>query len=899
MQCLRKVAASKRKETWRAVSSLLLCCAGLALPSSSALAETIKLSPPAVVRLPSPVAALAEGGAGRYVVAHLEAQRLLAIVDLRERRVAHYVRLGDDPILMAAGRDKLVTLSTDSGVIQRWSLETGQLEVTRSPPTGDRVNALALGAASEGPLLLHAASARGRRSPDSLLFLELSTLRRLPVEIELGNGSNVGSARVQLRASGDGSLFGLWTQSHSPNGFETLALEGSRASGSYVHRTVGHLRPGPDGREVHTARELYTPGGEIVGSTDPTYRVPSSSGPWYLSADLKRAGPPALTLGLHIRGVERRLVTLELAEGEIQRDPWTRSQPPYDRRLVLAPAERRLAHVPPTLDRVEVYDLDIEATLANATTDILVVRSLPQAPATAAEEWSYQIDAFTNRPPVAFRLEAGPPGMNLSSEGLLSWSPAQDASPQETDVVVTLRDQSDRETFHAFKVRVVSDNPPGSAIESASTPARVATSGASPTRLRIEEGPGVRTLRTTKPLRRIDLGGDGRWLAFADSAGEHVSVVDLSSLRPAFTVPTQETPLFAAGAEKLILVLPRARVLQRWDLATGTRERAVPLPIEGTATHLALGAAATTPVLVRWVAETNPTSRARYSLLDTESLTVQETLEDELFRIPSLFRDQVVITPSVDGGTHCLRHSHGIELLSPGGGTALSSQGFRGHCVPVAQGMVFTDRGLSRPPFDTARGRGQFTLPAVHGNLYLSLSRPPRHDPGSARLSVHVREHDGPILTVDDLGGIADFSSWSRRRGLPAEQRVLYLPNLDLLVTVEEDDQRLVFRRFDLLEELRARSIDYLFVASVTSTTFTPGARFESELDVWSRRGGVTSELVEAPPGMSLAGSRKLVWDVPVEETGSRVVRVRIKDRSGQEILQEIHLHQRISGDAA
>src|SRR5262249_3351599 len=55
---------------------------------------------------------------------------------------------------------------------------------------------------------------------------------------------------------------------------------------------------------------------------------------------------------------------------------------------------------------------------------------------------------------------------------------------------------------------------------------------------------------------------------------------------------------FAAGLDKLVVYLPGANVLQRWDLATLQREVTLPNPVSGTVDVVEMGSASRGPLLL-------------------------------------------------------------------------------------------------------------------------------------------------------------------------------------------------------------------------------------------------------------------------------------------------------------
>ena len=59
------------------------------------------------------------------------------------------------------------------------------------------------------------------------------------------------------------------------------------------------------------------------------------------------------------------------------------------------------------------------------------------------------------RPKVEFKLEDGPKGMSLSSDGKLTWDIPADAKLGDHEVIVTIKDAAGQEIFHTFAIKVV------------------------------------------------------------------------------------------------------------------------------------------------------------------------------------------------------------------------------------------------------------------------------------------------------------------------------------------------------------------------------------------------------------------------------------------------------------
>src|SRR5262249_52768856 len=104
--------------------------------------------------LPGSIDRLAVGGAGRYLVLHLPAQRQLAGLDVTQARIVHYISAAEDNVKFAAGQEKLVVVFPDTRVIQRWDLTTGKRELAIPLVAEGGARGVAMGSASHGPILL-------------------------------------------------------------------------------------------------------------------------------------------------------------------------------------------------------------------------------------------------------------------------------------------------------------------------------------------------------------------------------------------------------------------------------------------------------------------------------------------------------------------------------------------------------------------------------------------------------------------------------------------------------------------------------------------------------------------------------------------------------------------------
>src|SRR5262249_45753647 len=151
----------------------------------------------------------------------------------------------------------------------------------------------------------------------------------------------------------------------------------------------------------------------------------------------------------------------------------------------------------------------------------------------------------------------------------------------------------------------------------------------------------------------------------------------------------------------------------------------------------------------------------------------------------------------------------GVQTLVLSGREArgyFSAEG-AGHVVPGPDGrLVYTFRGLftqeARPVGRGGRDR-PCCLPAQQGDYSLGfrLANPFNYNEGRGnRASVHMVGDEQPIVVMPpDL--MLGIDLWART-GIPADQRVHFIPGARVFVTIPGSNDRLVLHRFDVEEVL-------------------------------------------------------------------------------------------------
>jgi hypothetical protein len=437
-------------------------------PPEKAQQAALAIHPPALAKdkveklVPGTIANVSVGGGGRFLVLHLPKQRKLGIFDVNEARITHYLSVADDQVHFAAGQSKLLVVLGNQNILQRWDLITGKREVAVPFPLGGVIKTLALGSASEGPLLVYWAVGTGALDRTSIDFLDIHTLNRLDLVKEGGGGGFHHCYRdfMHIRASAEGSVFGMWCTSHTPQGLNSLTLTGKQLEAHYDHTSVGHVVPGPQGKTLYTGSGPYTVQLKAMGNQRGLFCVPARHGRYYLSLTPRDRGripgiaPKPPGLALHLAGETRPLLTLADIQAPVLDERWTRTDFTMDKRIHLIPQAKLLVIIPGTNDRLILHRFDVQEALEKSGLDYLLVVSAPRTSARRGTTYRYAVRVKSKQGGVTYRLESGPAGMKVSPGGLLTWTVPGDFANVEATVILSVKDRSGQEIFHTFRVQI-------------------------------------------------------------------------------------------------------------------------------------------------------------------------------------------------------------------------------------------------------------------------------------------------------------------------------------------------------------------------------------------------------------------------------------------------------------
>jgi hypothetical protein len=414
--------------------------------------------------------------------------------------------------------------------------------------------------------------------------------------------------------------------------------------------------------------------------------------------------------------------------------------------------------------------------------------------------------------------------------------------------------------------------------------------------------PVLRGEKVSLPLpssvRDVCVGGGGRFLILHLPQQRKLAVFDANEGKVVKYLPVASDNIkFAAGMDRLVVVLPDTNIIQRWNLRTFEKEVTAPLALKSKP-HLILMGSATDGPLVCGMS-------MGLAYLDVQTLKeVKPAREQGGGRGLNFDPGWHPMTARISADGRVLGAWH--QSLSPSGlnSVVVTGNTVRGYSEHTSVGYIlpgpngktlFTSSGLYTAEVKKiGDGRQGSVLPALHGSSYLSLRREGGRFPGEGtmRVAVHMLGDSRPLVTLNDLDGLEAPGRFGLGgASLPLDKRLFLIPQAKLVVVVPHTADRLLLHRFDLDEALEKSGIDYLLVTSQPVTGAARGKRYQYQLAVKSKKGGVKFKLESGPKGMSVTPRGKLTWNVPRDHAENEAdIILTVSDASGQEIFHTFKL---------
>jgi serine/threonine protein kinase len=393
----------------------------------------------------------------------------------------------------------------------------------------------------------------------------------------------------------------------------------------------------------------------------------------------------------------------------------------------------------------------------------------------------------------------------------------------------------------------------------------------------------------SEPFAQVRTGGGGRYLVFHLKKAKKLAIFDVTAVEVVkeIELPTEDV-VYACGRDKLMIVLPGQRLIQRWDLRSFECEKTAPAPGDGPVRQAVMGCFSPGPLLL-W-------SGGKVAFFDVERMEPCE-VEAEGKEIAAGTQQGLELRASADGRTfvawtpHISPENYRVMRLSGQKATVTLSpdgQSFNEHwAMSNADGsLIFRHAaGIYTSSVKALAAGGDkdtVLLPTEDARFFLKLRKQMENKDQIDICTTADRRCLWTVSNAEKMTASLLYTQWGLAGGEP---RIHYLPSADVLLTLPESNDRVVVRPLDLFASLDRDGKNYLFVLSAPRTRARSGAMYDYLIDIHSKAGGVRCKLEAHPKGMTISSDGRLRWQVPPGPEGKTAnVIVNIRDASGKEI---------------
>ncbi len=860
-------------------------------------------------------------GGGRMLLVWSKQAGTVSVVDLVAKRIVKAIPVDDDDVHLAGGATKFVIYGGLKKTLTRYDLATQALEQVELFPATTVVS-IGMGCNSEGPVLVAVEGPTVPESLDSSVVitperrveaLSLSSLKLESPAMAVSAKHNHG----QINVTPDGRSFSC--------GYIFGFVRSGKIEVVYADTAAG-AAPTGDGRIWFLGREGRTRRQEIVYPDNSRLRyIPALVGPHMLVLDVDNDGKVLKgRLGSQWETVTSTNV-YDLTVGHVL----DRSLQPDRRRnqiTLFVPEHELFACTGPREYEFVIQRLSLPGEMSQGGHDYFTVTTSPPEEYVPGQDWYHQVRAISQRGTVRFRLEEAPSGMAITTDGTLTWRP--DATEnREHAILLAAVDSVGRQIFQSFSIRSgnvpyvgdpkvilygkpVNLSPPEPAAPVtptvAATSAPVAVSTSAPA---VAAGPREKqTLKLPAGISNLCVGGAGRYVVAHLKSLRQVVVVDVKARKILKYLPVQgDRVLLAAGMRKFVVAAVDKNSLERYDLATGVREKQMTHELAGVL-YAAMGSASEGPLLIGG----GPDFRGGFEFLDLNSLARVPVNVAKKSAIPPVLNDNA--RAAANGSLFTLWRDEpprfGMNVLSLVGTNVdvYAAHDDSGLILPAADGSsIFSRRGVYQShaqlvtPGAFDGDHPALMLPAAVGPLSVLYRDSHLDDARSSQshiqqLTLHVASQIKPILALRDVvyPTFAEDEMFNRP-ALTVDKRLLFLPGGDAIATVPLSMDQLIVQRFNLDEELAQSTVDYFFTSSIPPTSAEPGKPIRYQIEARSKQGGARFRLESGPTGMTVSPAGLVEWQ-PTAGQGEQTVIVVVSDNSGQEIFHNFTLRTSSAG---
>lgn len=388
----------------------------------------------------------------------------VSIYDVNEADITSTLKLPAPDARLAVSLDHLFVAVPSKNLLQRYSLKTKKLELSCNLPVpAMQFAGIAIGYASQGPLLITHTEGQTTAARRKFTFLDPFTLAKLDLDMS-GAAQEEGflAGHWRIRASATGDLFCFSPTQDTPDSrVVALRVEKGRIQVSVNHDQLGYISPSYDGGLIHAYRGGFDldlklipkrPRYEVVATTHQGLSLVFAEDVLYVrSKDWLPVGKTPL-----------RQDSLRQANatgfGNTTKQGRESLELTREKRYFCIPQARQIITIPATNDGIwiDLFDLSAAAKLKGGATLYNDTPNLGVAWRGALYWRPLHYQSLSGK--FDFTLNEAPAGMTISPLGELQWKTPIDFPDRFATVTMTVKDSGGEELTETLRIPVTGGN---------------------------------------------------------------------------------------------------------------------------------------------------------------------------------------------------------------------------------------------------------------------------------------------------------------------------------------------------------------------------------------------------------------------------------------------------------
>jgi hypothetical protein len=397
-----------------------------------------------IINLPGMVLNTIPANNGKYLIISYSDIRQISILDVEKKTIIKSFMLPADKVMIAASKSKMVLYIPDLNLMQRYSLVTFEKEKTVLIPAENRMNKIAMGDASDGPIYTYGL-------PQQFVIMDLDTLTKSDIKVK---GYFPGTQ--DFNPSEDGKSIAFWTLNSYPIKVGKGVMNGDTFELTAAPNGGGCQLPNYDGTRIYTTSGIFYKDLKPVmyDYMNGPICIPVYGGNYFISMTKDN---------IFINSERDNLVMITMPDDLIKMiyvkdkkfyvDQEPRMKILY-KSLHFIPTLNKLVIIPDESNKLVIRQLDLYNELIKSGSDYLLVDSNPPQTVKNSGKYSYQMKIRSRLGGLLYKLISAPQGMTVSSTGLVEWQVPVGYKNKQESVIIDFSDAINQHNFHVFTITI-------------------------------------------------------------------------------------------------------------------------------------------------------------------------------------------------------------------------------------------------------------------------------------------------------------------------------------------------------------------------------------------------------------------------------------------------------------